>query len=158
MAFAYTAQERTVLNAKASALLSAYPDVGSFISQGLSGNPEAEALVYLRTALDPAPVITKAGDMLGLLARRWLRRNGIGPGDIVSLFAPNCTATSIAYWASMSAAAVQPLNLLFTREAIAAQVNAVKAKMLLTPPPGTAGASMRRWMVCRNWRPASSAS
>jgi len=29
MAFAYTAQERTVLNAKASALLSAYPDVGS---------------------------------------------------------------------------------------------------------------------------------
>jgi fatty-acyl-CoA synthase len=79
--------------------------------------------------------------MIGLLhaARRWLRRNGIGPSDIISLFAPNCTATSIAYWAAMSAAAVQPLNLLFTREAIAAQVNAVKAKMLLAPPPGTAG-------------------
>lgn len=141
MAFAYTIQERADLNAKASALLNAYPDVGSFIRQGLCGNPDTEALVYLRTALDPAPVITKAGDMLGLLyaARRWLRRNGIGPGDIVSLFAPNCTATTIAYWASMSAAAVQPLNLLFTREAIAAQVNAVKARMLLTPPPGTAG-------------------
>ncbi len=39
MAFAYTAQERTVLNAKASALLSAYPDVGSFISQGLRAIP-----------------------------------------------------------------------------------------------------------------------
>src|SRR5262249_2029248 len=39
----------------------------------------------------------------------------------------------------MSTAAVQPLNLLFTREAIAAQVNAVKAKMLLAPPPGSAG-------------------
>ena len=86
-------------------------------------------------------MITKAGDMIGLLhaARRWLRRNGIGPGDVISLFAPNSTATTIAYWASMSAAVVQPLNLLFTREAIAAQVNAVKAKMLLAPPPGTAG-------------------
>jgi fatty-acyl-CoA synthase len=141
MAFAYTPQERADLNAKASMLLSAYPDVGSFIRQGLSRNPETESLVYLRTALDPTPVITKAGDMIGLLhaAQRWLRRNGIGPGDIVSLFAPNCTATSIAYWASMSAAAAHPLNLLFTREAIVAQVNAVKAKMLLAPPPGTAG-------------------
>src|SRR5262249_28687606 len=122
MAFAYTTQERADLNAKANALLSACPDVGSFIRQGLSGNPDTEALVYLRTALDPAPVITKAGDMIGLLraARRWLRRNGIEPGDIISLFAPNCTATSIAYWAAMSTAAVQPLNLLFTREAIAA--------------------------------------
>ena len=131
MAFAYTAQERTVLNAKASALLSAYPDVGSFISQGLSGNPEAEALVYLRTALDPAPVITKAGDMLGLLhaAWRWLRRNGIGPGDIVSLFAPNCTATSIAHWASMSAAAVQPLNLLFTRDRLSDNVHFARLKI-----------------------------
>ena len=141
MAFAYTTQERADLNAKASSLLNAYPDVGSFIRQGLCGNPDTDALVYLRTALDPTPVITKAGDMIGLLhaARRWLRRNGIGPGDVISLFAPNSTATTIAYWASMSAAVVQPLNLLFTREAIAAQVNAVKAKMLLAPPPGTAG-------------------
>jgi len=67
MAFAYTTQERADLNAKANALLSACPDVGSFIRQGLSGNPDTEALVYLRTALDPAPVITKAGDMIGLL-------------------------------------------------------------------------------------------
>ena len=39
----------------------------------------------------------------------------------------------------MAAAALQPLNLLFTREAIAAQVSAVKAKMLLVPPPGVPG-------------------
>ena len=72
-------------------------------------------------------------------ATRWLRRNGVGPGDVVSLLAPNCTATNVAYWAAMSSAAVQPLNLLFTREAIAAQVNAVKAKILFTPPPGAPG-------------------
>ena len=38
MAFAYTTQERADLNAKASSLLNAYPDVGSFIRQGLCGN------------------------------------------------------------------------------------------------------------------------
>ena len=47
MAFAYTIQERADLNAKASALLNTYPDVGSFIRQGLCGNPDTEALVYL---------------------------------------------------------------------------------------------------------------
>jgi fatty-acyl-CoA synthase len=141
MTFAFTTQQRAELNQKATALLTNYPNVGSFIRQGLSNNPNTEALVYLRTALDPTPAIMKAGDALGHLhaARRWLRRNGIGPGDVVSLLAPNCTATSIAYWAAMIAAALQPLNLLFTREAIAAQVNAVKAKMLLVPPPGMAG-------------------
>lgn len=39
----------------------------------------------------------------------------------------------------MSAATVQPLNLLFTREAILAQINAVKARILFTPPPGAPG-------------------
>jgi fatty-acyl-CoA synthase len=141
MAFAYTAEERAALNAKAEALLEQCPDVGAFIRRGLGGDPQREALVFLRTALDPAPVVTKAGEFLGLMraATRWLRRNGVGPTDVVSLLAPNCTATSIAYWATMSSAAVQPLNLLFTRDAIAAQVNAVKAKMLFAPPPGAPG-------------------
>ena len=78
------------------------------------------------------------GGLLGS-ASRWLRRNGVGPRDVVSLLAPNCTATSVVYWAAMSSAAVQPLNLLFTREAIAAQVGAVGAKILFTPPPGAPG-------------------
>ena len=82
----------------------------------------------------------------GLLgsASRWLRRNGVGPRDVVSLLAPNCTATSVAYWAATSSAAVQPLNLLFTREAIAAQIAAVGAKILFAPPPGAPGAACSR--------------
>ena len=141
MAFAYTAAERAALDARARDILAACPDVGGFIRRGLSRDPHAEALVYLRTARDPAPVVTKAGEFQGLLsaATQWLRRQGIGPGDVVSLLAPNCTATAVLYWAAMSSATVQPLNLLFTREAIAAQVNAVKAKILFTPPPGTPG-------------------
>jgi hypothetical protein len=50
MTFAHTAQQRSELNQKATALLTNYPNVGSFIRQGLSINPDAEALVFLRTA------------------------------------------------------------------------------------------------------------
>ena len=141
MAVAYTAKERAGLDAKARALLEACPDVGSFIRRGLGRDPEGETYVYLRTALDPAPVVTKAGEFQGLLnaATRWLRRQGVGPSDVVSLLAANCPASSVLYWAAMSSASIQPLNLLFTREAIAAQLNASKAKILFTPPPGSPG-------------------
>jgi len=142
MAFGLSGEERGELEARAGVILEASPDVGSFIRQGLSADPDRETLVYLRTALDPAPVVTRAGEFLGLVeaARLWLRRNGVGPGDVVAILAPNVTATSIAYWAAMSSAIVQPLNLLFTREAIAAQLNAVKAKIVFAPPPGAPGA------------------
>lgn len=141
MAIAYTTEERAALDDRASALLARFPDVGSFIRRGLGPNPSAEALVYLRTARDPAPVVTKAGEFLGLMnaATRWLRREGVGPQDVVALLAPNCTATSVLYWAAMSSASLQPLNLLFSRDAIVAQLNAVKAKILFTPPPGPSG-------------------
>jgi fatty-acyl-CoA synthase len=141
MAIAYGPEERAALDARARKILAECPDVGSFIRRGLGRNSSGEAIVYLRSALDPAPVVTSADAFGGLLgsASRWLRRNGVGPRDVVSLLAPNCTATSVVYWAAMSAAAVQPLNLLFTREAIAAQVVAVGAKILFTPPPGAPG-------------------
>ena len=142
MAFGLSGEERAELEARAGVILEASPDVASFIRRGLSANPDRETLVYLRTALDPAPVVTRAGEFLGLVeaARLWLRRNGVGPGDVVAILAPNVTATSIAYWAAMSSAVVQPLNLLFTREAIAAQLNAAKAKIVFAPPPGAPGA------------------
>ena len=145
MTIAYGPHERVALDARARKILAECPDVGSFIRRGLGGNSSGEAIVYLRTALDPAPVVTSADAFGGLLgsASRWLRRNGVGPRDVVSLLAPNCTATSVVYWAAMSSAAVQPLNLLFTREAIAAQVGAVGAKILFTPPPGRPGRPVR---------------
>jgi len=141
MSVAYTGEERAALKAQANARLEATPSVGAFIRQGLSRDPSSEALVYLRTALDPAPVVTQARECVGLMraVERWLRRNGVGPDDVVALFAPNCTATTIAFFGAMSAAKVQPLNLLFSREAILAQINASGAKILFTPPPGAAG-------------------
>ena len=95
MAVAYTAKERAGLDANARALLEACPDVGSFIRRGLGRDPEAETYVYLRAALDPAPVVIKAREFQGLLnaATRWLRRQGVGPSDVVSLLAANCPAS-----------------------------------------------------------------
>ena len=141
MAYGYTPAERAEIDTRARNILDACPDVGSLIRRGLQPDPERETLVYLRTALDPSPVVTRAGEFLGLLeaARIWLRQNGVGPDDVVAILAPNVTATAVAYWAAMSFAVAQPLNLLFSREAIAAQLGAVKAKMVFTPPPGAPG-------------------
>ncbi len=141
MAYGYTPAERAELDRRAQAILDASPDVGSFIRRGLEPNPGRETFVYLRTALDPAPVVTRAGEFLGLLesARLWFRRHGVGPNDVVAILAPNVTATAVAYWAAMSFAVVQPLNLLFSRDAIAAQLAAVKAKVVFAPSPGAPG-------------------
>jgi fatty-acyl-CoA synthase len=138
MVVAYTAEQRAALDAEARAILEHCPDVGSFIRRGLSRDPDAETLVYLRTALDPEPVVIRAAEYRGLLnaATKWLRGHGVGPDGVVSLLAPNCPASSVIYWAAMSSAAIQPLNPLFSLEALAAQINAVKAKILFTPPPG----------------------
>src|SRR5271165_6285818 len=104
MAYGYTPAERAELDLRARTLLDACPDVGSFIRRGLAPDPGRETFVYLRTALDPAPVVTHAGEFLGLLesARLWFRRNGVGPDDVVAILAPNVTATAVAYWAAMS--------------------------------------------------------
>jgi fatty-acyl-CoA synthase len=141
MSVGYAPQERARLNALAQGIVEDCPGVFALIARGFGAEPQRDALVYLRTAADNAPVTTSGEAFLGLLASAaaWLRREGIGPGDVVSILAPNCTATSVAYWAAMGAAIVHPLNLLFSQEAIAAQVNAVEAKVLFAPPPGTPG-------------------
>ena len=141
MQVGYAAVERAALNAKAQEILDRSPDVGAFIRHGLSPRPEAPALIYLRTARDPAPVVTTAGDFLGLMnaTRQWLRREGVGPDDVVGVLAPNCTATAIVYWTAMSCATVLPINLLFSREAIVALVNATGVKILFTPPASAPG-------------------
>jgi fatty-acyl-CoA synthase len=141
MGVGYALEERARLNALAQAIVEDCPGVFPLIARGFGAEPRRDALVYLRTAADNAPVTTSGEAFLGLLASAaaWFRREGIGSGDAVSILAPNCTATSVAYWAAMGAAIVHPLNLLFSQEAIAAQVNAVEAKVLFAPPPGTPG-------------------
>ena len=61
IAFGYTPEERAALEQRAQSILKACPDVESFIRRGLSPDPDPEAFVYLRTTLDPSPVVTRAG-------------------------------------------------------------------------------------------------
>jgi fatty-acyl-CoA synthase len=133
--------EIAALDARARSIIDECPDVFRLIARGTAIDPEHEAIVYLRTPLDPAPIVTTARSFLGLVsaAGRWLRENGVGPDDTVSILAPNCTAVSVAYWSAMSFATVHPLNLLFSRDAIEAQLAAARTKILFTPPPGAPG-------------------
>ncbi len=141
MAVGHTEQQRAALNAEAQSRLDATPSVGAFLRAGLSRDPSVAALTYLRTAQDPDPVVTRADAFLGLMhaIARWLRRNEIGRADVVALLTPNCPSTTLAFFSLLCSAKAQPLNLLLSREAILAQINAAKAKLLLVPPPGAPG-------------------
>ena len=73
----------------------------------------------------PATLVHRAQDGARVDA---LGRQAAGlavPRDAVAILAPFCPATVVALWAATAVGAANPLNLLFTREAIAAQLAAV---------------------------------
>jgi fatty-acyl-CoA synthase len=141
MSLSYSNDERNRLDDTARGIVDTHPRVTDLIARSARANPHGNALVYLRTALDQDPPAIRYDIFMGLLqaAARWYRSQGIGPRDAVAILAPSCPATVVALWAATAVGAANPLNLLFTREAIAAQLAAVGAKLLLVPPPGTPG-------------------
>jgi fatty-acyl-CoA synthase len=141
MSRSFSNDERQRLDDTARQIVDAHPRVIDLIARGADANPQGVALAYLRTALDENPVTIGYGELMGLLqaASAWYLAHGIGPQDPVAILAPSCPATMVAMWAATAVGAANPLNLLFSREAIAAQLTAVNAKILLVPPPGTPG-------------------
>jgi len=123
------------------AALAAFPRILDLIGAGARIDPAAEAVIYLRSARDPAPVVHSYDQMMGLIkaAETWFRGHGIGQGDAVAILVPSGPATIAAIWGAAACGIAEPLNLLFTREAIVAQLNAIQAKLLLAPPPGAPG-------------------
>jgi fatty-acyl-CoA synthase len=121
--------------------LVANPRIVDLIARGPLAFPQEEALVYLRSPLDPDPVRLSGDQLMGAIkaAETFFRNAGIGTGDTVAVLLPNCPAALAAIFGAAAAGIAEPLNLLFTREAIAAQLNAVRAKLLLAPPPGMPG-------------------
>ena len=121
--------------------LEACPRILDLIARGPLADPDAEAIIYLRTPLDPDPVTVSNDRLMGCIkaAENFFRAQGIGQGDAVGILLPICPAAIAAIWGSAACGIAEPLNLLFTREAIVAQLNAVKAKLLLAPPPGMPG-------------------
>ena len=128
----YSDAERQRLNAQAQTLLDAHPRAVDFIARGAELAPGGEALVYIRSVDDPAPPTLSYESLLGLIAAamRWLKAAGVGAEDGVALLAPACPAMAVAMWAATAVGVAMPLNLLFTREAVAAQLAAGQASIV----------------------------
>jgi fatty-acyl-CoA synthase len=121
--------------------LEACPRLLDLIVRGPLADPDAEAIVYLRSPLDPRPVRLTNESLMGAIkaAEIVFRTEGVGQNDTVAVLLPICPAAIAAIFGAAACGIAEPLNLLFTREAIAAQLNAVQAKLLLAPPPGMPG-------------------
>jgi fatty-acyl-CoA synthase len=121
--------------------LAACPRILDLVARGPLADPDADAVVYLRSPLDPNPVKVSNEQLMGCAkaAENFFRAQGIGKNDPVAIFLPICPAAIAAIWGAAACGIAEPLNLLFTREAIIAQLNAVKAKLLLAPPPAMPG-------------------
>jgi fatty-acyl-CoA synthase len=121
--------------------LAACPRILDLIAHGPLADPDAEAVVYLRSPLDPSPVRLTNASLMGAIkaAESFFRAESIGRHDTVAILLPICPAAIAAIFGAAACGIAEPLNLLFTREAIAAQLNAVQAKLLLAPPPGVPG-------------------
>jgi fatty-acyl-CoA synthase len=123
------------------AALAACPRILDLIARGAIADPDAEAIRYLRSPLDPQPLAISYDRLMGAIkaTENFFRAQGIGKDDAVAILLPSCPAAIAAIWGAAACGIAEPLNLLFTREAIVAQLNAVKAKLLLAPPPGMPG-------------------
>ncbi len=121
--------------------LAACPRILDLVARGPLADPDAGAIVYLRAPLDPHPVTVSNEHLMGCIkaAENFLRAQGVGRDDAVAILLPICPAAIAAIWGAAACGIAEPLNLLFTREAIIAQLTAVKAKLLLAPPPGMPG-------------------
>ena len=121
--------------------LAACPRILDLIARGPLADPDADAIIYLRSLLDPHPVRLSNDHLMGSIkaAETFFRAQGIGRNDAIAILAPTCPATIAAIFGAAACGIAEPLNLLFTREAIIAQLNAVEAKLLLAPPPGLPG-------------------
>jgi fatty-acyl-CoA synthase len=121
--------------------LAACPRILDLIARGPLADPDAQAIVYLRFPLDPNPVVVSNDQLMGSIkaAANFFRAQGIGRDDAVAILLPVGPATIAAVWGAAACGIAEPLNLLFTREAIIAQLNAIKARLLLAPPPGLPG-------------------
>ncbi len=122
------------------AALAACPRMLDLIAHGAL-DKDADALVYLRSPLDPHPLAISYDRLMGAIkaAENFFRAQGIGKDDAVAILLPTCPAAIAAIWGAAACGVAEPLNLLFTREAIMAQLNAIKAKLLVAPPPGMPG-------------------
>lgn len=131
----------SVRDAQMTGVLADCPRFIDLIATGARIDPHGRALIYLRGVTDPAPVELTFHEMMGLAsaAATSFRDMGVAPDDVVAILSPACPATIVAILGAATNAVAMPLNLLFSRDAIVAQLNASRAKVLVVPPRGMPG-------------------
>jgi fatty-acyl-CoA synthase len=145
-----------VREAEMKAELARNPRFIDLVAQGARLDPDATALIYCRGVTDPQPVELSFDMLMGLAkaASDRFAGLGLGPEDVVALLSPACPATVVAILGASAHSVAMPLNLLFTREAIVAQLNASRAKILVVPPPGMPGGLFEKVEGIRSEVPA----
>src|ERR1700724_1762585 len=78
--------------------LAACPRILDLVARGPLADPSAEAVVYLRSPLDPNPVVISNDRLMGIIkaAERFFRAEGIGRDDAVAILLPIGPATIAA--------------------------------------------------------------
>ncbi len=136
----------TERDAELTSILATTPRIVDLLARGASVSPQADGLIYLRHPLDPDPVRFSFDDYMGYVkaTETWFRKQGIGAGDGVAIFAPPSPVALFSIWGASACGVGEPLNLLFSREAIVSQLNAISAKILVTTAPGAPGGLFER--------------
>ncbi len=135
-----------VRDAEMAMALEECPRFIDVLARGARIDPDATAMIYCRGVTDPQPVEITYDRLMGLVKATSDRitAKGVGAEDVVAVLSPACPATLVAILGAAASAVAMPLNLLFTRDAIVAQLNAAKAKILIVPPPGMPGGLFER--------------
>src|ERR1700755_70694 len=89
----------------------ACPRILDLIAQGPLVDPDAEAVVYLRSPLDPHPVRLTNGNLMGAIkaAETFFRAEGIGKSDTVAILLPICPAAIAAIFGAAACGIAEPL-------------------------------------------------
>ena len=123
------------------AALAACPRILDLIARGALADPDAEAIVYLRSPLDPNPVVISNDHLMGAIkaAETFFRAQGIGKDDAVAILLPTCAGGDRRDLGRRGLRHRRAAQSAVHARGDRAQLNAVKAKLLLAPPPGMPG-------------------
>lgn len=111
--------------------------VYELLLRGAEGDPDAPAITYIEDADNLSSVSLTREQFIARLHRmiHLFRGIGIGRTDVISILSPNVPDAMIAFYAAETVGIVNPINYLLRPEEVAAMVQAVKSKVLVTIGP-----------------------
>ncbi len=114
--------------------------------------PARDAFIYLRSGEPPGdPLHMSYATLIARIhqAANLFRELGVGPGDAVTILAPNIPETHYALWGAQLAGRACPINYLLQPDHIAALLDAAGAKVLVALGPHS---ELDVWTTAQNVR------